>query len=176
MPLDIQLGVQQSAVSWIIRGIFFVGIGSAAGAMAGELATQMRGARRDARYDPLTNLPNRAMMLQDLQKQIRYCAADARSFDLFTVRLEHLERVAASLGYDYSDALHFSVARRLREALPSAVEVYDLSNGQFAAIAPTADTKGGDNSLCSAILNVLDERYSAGGVPMLAGGVIGISS
>ncbi|MEF2554661.1 EAL domain-containing protein, partial [Aurantimonas sp. A2-1-M11] len=37
-------------------------------------------------------------------------------------------------------------------------------------------TKGGDNSLCSAILNVLDERYSAGGVPMLAGGVIGISS
>lgn len=90
---------------------------------------------RDALYDTVTGLPNRALFLDRIEQEKRR-HGDLTN-DPFAVLLFDLDRfkvVNDSLGHDLGDALLIEVARRLEGSIKSGDSVARLSGDEFGVL------------------------------------------
>jgi len=98
--------------------------------------------RRLALYDPLTGLPNRAHLMQELAALV---AADSecqqRPFALLLLDLDGFKRVNDNLGHAAGDALLVEVGRRLAQAVRVDDLVARLGGDEFVVLARGADER-----------------------------------
>ena len=102
--------------------------------------------------DPVTELPNRVLFVDRLNKAIRAAAqADPPPlFGVLVLRLDKHELVRGSLGPKLADALLVQFASRLRRTLPEGTTVARLGEDVFAVLlegladAAAARTAGGE--------------------------------
>jgi diguanylate cyclase (GGDEF)-like protein/PAS domain S-box-containing protein len=85
-----------------------------------------------ATHDPLTNLPNRAVLEDALSGWL----AASRPTGVLFCDLDRFKIVNDSLGHDAGDELLVAVALRLRDALPSEVMLGRVGGDEFVALAP----------------------------------------
>jgi hypothetical protein len=71
MPLDVAAGTSQEPTNWLVRAAFFFGIGTLAGTLTAALSRQLLKARRQGRFDSITNIPNTELLAETLQRMIR---------------------------------------------------------------------------------------------------------
>ena len=87
-----------------------------------------------ALYDTLTELPNRAFFLKQLNQALDHCGEDNQTAVLF-LDTDEFKSVNDTLGHPVGDQLLKSMARQLEKCLSSGQFVARLGGDEFAVIA-----------------------------------------
>ncbi len=87
-----------------------------------------------AYHDPLTNLPNRRMLLSRLHQSLIQTERFDRSMALLFLDLDHFKNINDSLGHDVGDLLLKEVANRLLKCVRSADTVSRHGGDEFVII------------------------------------------
>jgi diguanylate cyclase (GGDEF)-like protein len=153
------------------RFLGFRGLGS-------NLSEQRRSeaeASKLARYDSLTNLPNRAMMRAMLDQALANADARRRGCALMIIDLDRFKQVNDTLGHPVGDKLLKKVAGRLTEVLGEDGQVGRLGGDEFEAILPGVEEEGRLSELARRLIEQVSRPYKIEGHEIRIGTSIGIA-
>ena len=89
---------------------------------------------RQAHYDPLTQLPNRALFRDRLAQELAAAATGLTRGALMYVDLDHFKRVNDTLGHSAGDQLLSIVAHRLKACTKEGDTVARLGGDEFTVL------------------------------------------
>lgn len=96
-----------------------------------------------AHHDPLTALPNRALMVERLERRTLQSERDGSRFALLFLDVDHFKHINDSLGHDVGDKLLKEIAERLSLCVRTSDSVGRLGGDEFlillADLADSAD-------------------------------------
>ncbi len=156
----------------------------------GERATRMAGSQSDvthrklaeeqlahrAFYDPLTNLPNRALFIDRLRQALR--RASRRKDYLFAVLFLDVDRfknVNDSLGHMAGDRLLVMIARRLELSLRPGDTVARLGGDEFTVLLDDIRDVTDATRVADRIQRELEMPFNVGGQELFTSASIGIA-
>ena len=128
---------------------------------------------RMAHYDALTELPNRLLMRENLERRVAELA-EGNTFAVLYIDVDEFKDVNDSLGHDAGDDLLRSVGRRLRGCIRPSDMVARLGGDEFA-IVREGSCRAELFSLAEQILAVLREPVLCKGHAIPADASIGIA-
>ncbi|RUO75228.1 putative bifunctional diguanylate cyclase/phosphodiesterase [Idiomarina seosinensis] len=113
-------------------------------------------------YDPLTELPNRRLMLERIASMMRNANGERAVAALLIVDIDNFHSINESLGYSYGDRVLVSCARSLQCFSSTADDLARLGKDEFAILLPCsamsfADAAAEAEQLATQILRVLEE-------------------
>ena len=94
--------------------------------------------QRLAHYDPLTHLPNRALLAERASSHIEEQQACGGSLAMLFLDLDHFKNVNDSLGHRIGDSLLVAVAQRLQSEITPRDTVSRLGGDEFVLLLPAA--------------------------------------
>jgi diguanylate cyclase (GGDEF)-like protein len=153
------------------RFLGFRGLGS-------NLSEQRRSeaeASKLARYDSLTNLPNRAMMRSMLDQALANADARRRGCALMIIDLDRFKQVNDTLGHPVGDKLLKKVAGRLTEVLGENGQVGRLGGDEFEAILPGIEEESRLSELARRLIDEVSRPYKIEGHEIRIGTSVGIA-
>jgi diguanylate cyclase (GGDEF)-like protein len=114
-----------------------------------------------ARHDPLTELPNRIMLLEELGSALAYANARTtpRRVGLVLLDLDHFKIVNDSLGLAAGDELFAVVAQRVERILRSGDSVARLGGDELAVVCNDAQDEGDVIAVAERVRSVLAEPF-----------------
>ena len=90
--------------------------------------------RRHAFHDPLTGLPNRALLLDRLEQALSRNRRDTHLFALLFVDVDHFKNFNDSFGHAFGDAVLKSVAATLQNSVRPGDTVARLGGDEFVMV------------------------------------------
>ena len=128
-----------------------------------------------ARHDALTNLPNRTLFREQLEKALRL-AKRSDQLAVLCLDLDHFKDINDSLGHPVGDALLKEVARRLGECVTEHDTVARLGGDEFAIVQFCSDCEPSAVALlASHVVEQVSAPYEIAGHQLVIGVSIGIS-
>ena len=127
-----------------------------------------------AYHDPLTDLPNRALLHDRLQQAILTSRREDKPIALLIVDLDGFKEINDALGHYMGDRVLQQVAARLRRTLRESDTVARLGGDEFALLLPLTDLHGAELT-ARKVLQDLDQPFLLDGRPLLVHGSIGIA-
>ena len=97
---------------------------------------------KQAHYDSLTDLPNRHLLNDRLQRAIQAAARDGSSLALLFMDLNQLRDINDNFSHRTGDAVLLEMAQRLRNGLRETDTVARLGGDEFAVLLPGAHADG----------------------------------
>lgn len=131
-----------------VRGLL-TGLPAADGGFAGGLAivediTEQRDAQREierqALYDPLTELPNRRLLLDQIEHELARARRHQHRGALLFLDLDHFKTINDSLGHAVGDQLLQHVAQRLGDSLRGEDTAARLGGDEFVVLLSDLDS------------------------------------
>ena len=154
------------------RFLGFRGIGS-------DLTQQRRSEEeinRLAKYDSLTNLPNRMLMRRTLDETLQKKGdADGGGCALFLIDLDRFKNVNDTLGHPVGDALLKQVAQRLTSVIGKIGQVGRLGGDEFEAVLPGKHDDGSLSDLANRLIQQISMPYLIEGHNISIGASVGIA-
>ncbi len=95
-----------------------------------------------ALHDPLTALPNRALLQDRLEQGVLNAYRNSKPLSVLMLDLDRFKEVNDTLGHNVGDLLLQEVAQRLREQLRGVDTVARLGGDEFAVVLPATDVNG----------------------------------
>ena len=89
-----------------------------------------------AMHDPLTGLPNRVLIVEQLKKEISRAKRNESTLSVFMIDLNNFKDVNDTLGHPVGDGLLKEVAQRLKLSLRESDTVGRLGGDEFAVVLP----------------------------------------
>ncbi|MFC7332755.1 EAL domain-containing protein [Rhodocista pekingensis] len=136
-----------------------------------RVRTEMR-LHRLAFYDPVTELPNRSFLLQDLQRALAVGEDPA----LLIISLDRYKTLAGSLGFTAADRLVAAVARRLEGCLGPGDKLARVDGGEFAVLVPAARGAEGAGLISHAVREALRNPVEVEGREVFVTASLGVVS
>lgn len=169
---------------WIlVRGIAVRGSDGKPLRMAGSLTDITPRKRveeqlaRDALYDPLTGLPNRAFFNNLLERVSRRSRRRRKyQYAVLFLDLDRFKLINDSLGHDIGDQLLISVAERLEKALRPGDVVARLGGDEFCVFLDDIHDNSDAMRVAERIQDALKEPFHLGGHRIFASTSIGIAT
>ena len=131
-----------------------------------------------ALHDDLTKLPNRASLIDAIEKAIDEAKKDKKdpqSLTLLVVDLNHFKEINDSLGYHCGDELLRQVGTRLPNILTHASFIARSGGDEFAVLF--SNTKAFKaNQLGEKLLHALEPAFEVEGHSLYVAGTLGIAS
>ena len=128
-----------------------------------------------ARHDALTNLPNRTLFREELERGLSL-VKPTDQLAVLCLDLDHFKKINDTLGHPIGDALLSQVAARLRQCVGAGDTVARLGGDEFAVVQ---FCRGCDPSavpaLASHIVETVGAPYDVNGHQLVIGVSIGIS-
>ncbi len=112
-----------------------------------------------AHFDPLTGLPNRRMMRERLEQEIKKCRRDQRRLALLFVDLDHFKEVNDTLGHDQGDLLLVEAARRIRHCLRETDTVARMGGDEFTVLMTDLENADRLEGVLQKILDTLSTAF-----------------
>jgi diguanylate cyclase (GGDEF)-like protein len=138
------------------------------------LASEMRVLRRLAMQDPLTNLPNRRVLLESLEAATTMPPPKGRSHAVFLLDLNGFKHVNDRYGHAVGDEVLQAVVTRFRRAARSSDVFARLGGDEFAVLSCNVDETRA-RTIGERFIMALGEEVLAGGTTHAIGVAIGAS-
>ncbi|WJW75915.1 bifunctional diguanylate cyclase/phosphodiesterase [Thiohalobacter sp. IOR34] len=129
--------------------------------------------RHQMTHDPLTGLPNRAL-LQERLSELLAPSTDIHSLALLVVNINGFREINDTLGHHFGDMLLLEVGARLRDMLSDQEAVARLGADEFAILLPDA-TETAACEMAEAILRELHNPITVSEVDVAVSVRIGIA-
>jgi diguanylate cyclase (GGDEF)-like protein len=131
-------------------------------------------AEQRALHDPLTGLPNRALMMQRLGQALHSARRSDGAVALMFIDLDHFKAVNDSLGHPAGDQLLCEVANRLRGALRGPDLLARLGGDEFLVLAPQLAGDGDAVGVAGRLLDALAGAVTVAGHDLYMTASIGV--
>ena len=96
---------------------------------------------RQAMHDPLTELPNRTLLVERLRQNIHLAKRNKKRVAFLMLDLNNFKEVNDTLGHPQGDRLLLDVASRLPTALRQSDTVGRFGGDEFGIVLPDTDSK-----------------------------------
>ena len=164
---------------WTDRGIFDEAGRLSEYQSVGRDITERKRAEQQARYlaqhDPLTNLPNRALLEDHLQYALAQARRDQRQIAVLLLDLDGFKRVNDTLGHLVGDRLLRAVGERLRHSLRASDVVARFGGDEFAVVQTAISDPRAAAILTSKLLDALARPFELCGETMLLAASAGVA-
>jgi diguanylate cyclase (GGDEF)-like protein/PAS domain S-box-containing protein len=131
--------------------------------------------RHLAHHDGLTDLPNRVLLRERLQRELARSRRGGRAFALHFLDLDRFKAVNDALGHHLGDRLLCQVANRLRGMARAGDTVARLGGDEFAILQAGVDESEDAAALARRMIAVLVEPFSCDGHEFKLSASIGIT-
>lgn len=138
-----------------------------------EIDEYRRTIHRQAFYDSLTGLPNRALLSARIEQAMALPSGEQRAFGLMVMDLDHFKEVNDTLGHAAGDQLLREVGRRLQACARAEDTVARLGGDEFAMLLQVP--RAGLARIAAKFLAALNEPVTVEGRELFVPGSIGIA-
>jgi diguanylate cyclase (GGDEF)-like protein len=128
-----------------------------------------------AHHDPLTGLPNRALLRERVEAALAEAARDRRQGALLLLDLDRFKEVNDTLGYPMGDALLREVALRLRAAVREGDVVARLGGDEFAVLLPGPTDASAATELAGRLVAEMARPFEIEGHRLFVGTSVGVA-
>ena len=130
---------------------------------------------RLARHDALTDLPNRALLVERLESAFHRAAVTRQRLAVLFLDLDRFKGINESWGYAIGDLLLRAIGERLQACMGAGETVARLGGDEFALV--TAAVGWGEDAVAVAgkLLAALSRPFEIGGRSLYASASIGIA-
>ncbi|WP_333607419.1 EAL domain-containing protein [Arsukibacterium sp.] len=115
-----------------------------------------------AHYDPLTQLPNRSLLLDKTEQAIKEAEAAEKNLALLFMDLDRFKEINESLGHKVGDELLIQVALRLQKLCREQDILSRLGGDEFVLVLPGANEEMAEQLARRLLPNMLEPFYIAG--------------
>ncbi|NBX21752.1 MAG: EAL domain-containing protein, partial [Betaproteobacteria bacterium] len=115
--------------------------------------------RQQAYFDPLTGLPNRRMLRDRIEQEIKRNRRDGRKMAVLFIDLDHFKEVNDTMGHDAGDLLLMEAARRLRSCVREHDTVARMGGDEFTLLITELDTDSHLEHLLQKLLHTLSSPF-----------------
>ncbi|MDK9695092.1 MAG: EAL domain-containing protein [Siculibacillus sp.] len=112
-----------------------------------------------AHHDPLTDLPNRVLLLDELDRAIESALHDEVIGAVLFLDLDRFKNVNDSLGHAAGDELLWLVSQRLREVLPAGAMLARLGGDEFVGLVRAIEGREPAAELAHHLIERLDQPF-----------------
>jgi len=127
-------------------------------------------------YDPLTGLPNRTLIVDELSSVVLKANKENKVVSVLLIDLQNFKTMSNSLGHMMGDLLSFAVARRLETEMPQPNIVGRGRDNEFIAILSNPETESNAEEAACLIIDSFKSPFSISGQDIFVNLAIGISS
>ena len=131
--------------------------------------------RHLAFHDPLTNLPNRALVQDRLQHAIERARRENARLAVLFIDLDRFKLVNDSLGHDIGDRLLMEVSRRLTDCLRKSDTIARLGGDEFLVLLTDFENLGEIAEVADKVIRRVGEPMTLNGHEVRIGASIGIA-
>jgi diguanylate cyclase (GGDEF)-like protein len=128
-----------------------------------------------AHYDYLTDLPNRALLLDVLNHSIALARRNKHKAAILFLDLDGFKKVNDTLGHDAGDLLLKAVSGRLKETIRDSDMVARVGGDEFILVLDNIESDANATLVARKIIGALSIPFDLMGLPAHIGGSIGIS-
>jgi diguanylate cyclase (GGDEF)-like protein len=141
-----------------------------------QLELANRALAHDALHDPLTALPNRALLMDRLEQMLKRSKRDSDiGCAVLFIDLDGFKMVNDSLSHAVGDLLLVAVSRRFAELLRPGDTVARLGGDEFAVLLDSVVTPADATGVAERVHNALDRPFNVAGHELFVRASIGIS-
>lgn len=135
--------------------------------------------REHAFHDPLTQLPNRRLLLDRMEQAIYASKRQSSYVAVLYLDLNKFKQLNDTHGHDVGDKLLIEVAQRLKRTIRETDTVARLGGDEFVVLLEGLSAKSGQvetyvNFVADKIRHVLNEEYILGSIHYLGSASVGI--
>jgi diguanylate cyclase (GGDEF)-like protein len=124
-------------------------------------------------FDPVTSLPNRALLVKRMQAVLVNAAGEGREFGVLIVGLDQFKHIHDSLGHAAGQALLQEAARRLSGWLREYDTVASLGGDEFAVLLPEVRKADDLGRIASKLLQSFVSSFTVAGTEVFITASIG---
>ena len=131
--------------------------------------------RQQAFFDALTGLPNRRMLRDRLEQEIKRCKRDGQQLAILFLDLDHFKEVNDTLGHDSGDQLLVEAAKRIQDCVREADTVARMGGDEFTVILSDISNADHLEPLLEKILRSMDALFQIGDEQVFVSASMGIT-
>ncbi|HXP38351.1 MAG TPA: EAL domain-containing protein [Solirubrobacteraceae bacterium] len=125
--------------------------------------------------DPLTQLPNRLLLMDRARQALSRLDRSGGVVALLFVDLDRFKAVNDTFGHDVGDRLLISVSERLAEMMRDSDTVARLGGDEFVILGEEIETDEEALALADRVVQTLKEPFQVGGVEVSMPASVGVS-
>jgi diguanylate cyclase (GGDEF)-like protein/PAS domain S-box-containing protein len=126
-------------------------------------------------YDYLTDLPNRALFMDNLEHCVALAKRDGYKVAILFLDLDEFKQVNDTLGHDGGDLLLQEVAQRLKTLIRASDMVARIGGDEFIFVLNKVESGEGAALIANKLIAALSQPFDIKGRQCHVGGSIGIS-
>jgi diguanylate cyclase (GGDEF)-like protein/PAS domain S-box-containing protein len=130
--------------------------------------------RRLAYYDPLTGLPNRALLHERASQALQIAVRHGEPVALMFLDLDHFKNVNDTLGHPVGDRLLVALAHRMRPVLRDQDTLARVGGDEFVLVLPNTDAAGATH-VAQKLLQIVQEPLQVEGHDLTVTPSIGVA-
>jgi len=127
-----------------------------------------------ALHDPLTDFPNRSLLLQRIESALTARGAEGHAVGVLVLDLDRFKEINDALGHAIGDKLLIEVARRLDAALDNVATLARLGGDEFAVLLPDAGSAQAQR-IGWKLIDALEKPFSFEGLSLQVSTSVGIA-
>ncbi len=131
--------------------------------------------RQQAYYDTLTGLPNRRMMRDRLEQEIKRSKRDQQELAILFIDLDHFKEVNDTLGHDRGDMLLVEAGRRIQACVRASDTVARMGGDEFTVILAELPSSSHLEGILQKMLRALGSVFQLGSEQVFVSASIGIT-
>ena len=130
---------------------------------------------QQAHFDALTGLPNRRMLRDRLEQEIKKSRRDGLQLALLFLDLDQFKEVNDTLGHDSGDRLLIEAARRIRDCVRECDTVARMGGDEFTVILTEVIDASSIEGILQKILQALETVFQLGTEQVFVSASMGIT-